>query len=138
LPVQESFREKRVEPTNSEIPPAYGVLVAESARYVSGIIVHVCELQSIGFKEENLEYDQTCGLLLRDTYRGVYEMKTRGGGWNETETFTATTIDSNLRLFSNAQNSNLRIEVSLVAALVVAVVAMFVILHRRAFLLRGC
>jgi hypothetical protein len=86
---------------------------------------------STGFKEENLEYDQTRGLLLGDTYRGIYEVETREGGWNETETFTATTIDSNFRLFSKIQNSSLIIEVSLGAASVAAMVATLFVLHRR-------
>jgi hypothetical protein len=34
---------------------------------------------STGFKEDSLEHDQTCGLLLRDAYHGIYGMKTREG-----------------------------------------------------------
>jgi hypothetical protein len=86
---------------------------------------------STGFKEEILEYDQTRGVLLRATYDGVYGMKTREGAWNETETFTATTIDSNLKLSGHAQNSNLTIEVGLVGALAAAGIVTLVILHRR-------
>ena len=90
---------------------------------------------STGFKEETLDYDQTRGLLLRATYDGVYGMKTREGGWNETETFVATTIDSNFILFSDARNSGLTTGVSLVGALVVAgIIALAVILHRHKIL----
>jgi hypothetical protein len=86
---------------------------------------------STGFKEETLEYDQTRGLLLQDTYQGIYGMKTREGGWNETETFTAATIDSNFRLFSGAENGSLTIGVGLAGALTAAGIATLVILYRR-------
>jgi len=87
---------------------------------------------STGFKEETLEYDQTRGLLLQDTYHGAYGMKTRGGGWNETETFAATTIDSNLTPLSSAVNTYVTVGASLIGALVVAaIIASLVILRRR-------
>jgi hypothetical protein len=88
---------------------------------------------STGFKEETLEYDQTRGLLLQDTYHGAYGMKTRGGGWNETETFAATTIDSNLTpLLSSAADTHVTIGASLIGALVIAAtITSIVILRRR-------
>lgn len=86
---------------------------------------------STGLKEETLEYDQTRGLLLRATYDGVYGMKTREGGWNETETLAATTIDSNFKLFSGVENSSLTIGVGLAGAFVAAGIATLVILYRR-------
>jgi hypothetical protein len=86
---------------------------------------------STGFKEEILEYDQTRRLLLRATYDGVYGMKTREGGWNETETFAATTIDSNFRLFSGVENTSLTFGAGLAGALVAAGIATLVILYRR-------
>jgi hypothetical protein len=86
---------------------------------------------STGFKEETLDYDQALGLLLRDRYHGGYEMKTRGGGWNETETFTATTMDSNFRLFSGAENGNVTIGVGLAGALVATGIVTLVVMHRR-------
>jgi len=87
---------------------------------------------STGYKDESLEYEQKLGLLLRHTYHGAYGMKTREGGWNETETFTATMINSNLRLSNNAENSNLAAGVGLVGALVVVgIITSAVILRRR-------
>jgi hypothetical protein len=86
---------------------------------------------STGFKEENLEYDQTRGLLLRDTYRGIYGMKTSEGGWNETETYAATAIDSNFPLFSGVENRSFTNGVILAGAFVAAGIVAFVIIHRR-------
>jgi hypothetical protein len=88
---------------------------------------------SIGFKEESLEYDETRGLLLRDTYRGIYGMKTREGGWNETETYAATAIDSNFPLFGGVENRNLTNGVIMAGAFVAAGIAVLVIIHRRRF-----
>jgi hypothetical protein len=86
---------------------------------------------STGFKEETLEYDQTRGLLLQDAYHGAYGMKTRGGGWNETETFAATTIDSNLTPLSSAADTCVTVGASLIGALVVAVIIASVVMLRR-------
>jgi hypothetical protein len=86
---------------------------------------------STGFKEESLEYDQTRGVLLRDTYRGIYKMKTREGGWNETETYAATAIDSNFRLFSGVENRSFTNGVIMGGAFVAAGIAALVIIHRR-------
>jgi hypothetical protein len=85
---------------------------------------------STGFKEESLEYDQTRGLLLRDTYHGIYGMKTREGGWNETETYAATAVDSNFPLFYGVESRNLTNGVIIAGALAAAGAAMLVI-HRR-------
>jgi hypothetical protein len=86
---------------------------------------------STGFKEENLEYDQTRGFLLRDTCRGTYGMKTREGGWNETETYVATAIDSNFPLFSGVETHGFTNGAIMAGALLAAGVAVLVIIHRR-------
>jgi hypothetical protein len=86
---------------------------------------------STGFKEENLEYDQTRGLLLRDTYRGIYGMKTREGGWNETETYAATAIDSNFSLFSGVENRSFTNGVIMGGAFVAAGIVALVIIYGR-------
>jgi len=91
---------------------------------------------STGFKEENLEYDKTSGLLLRDTYRGVYEMKTREGGWNETETYAATAMDSNLPLFVGVENRSFTNGVIIAGAFVAAGIAVLVIVYRRKIVAR--
>jgi hypothetical protein len=86
---------------------------------------------STGFKEESLEYDKTRGLLLRDTYHGIYGMKTRGGGWNETEDYAATAINSNLPLFVGVENAGFTSGVIIAGALVAAGIAALVIIYRR-------
>lgn len=87
---------------------------------------------STGFKEETLEYDQTCGFLLRDTYHGAYGMQTREGGWNETETFTTIIVDSNLKQLDNVRNANLAGSSIFTGAMVVLGVAtLAAILYRR-------
>jgi len=86
---------------------------------------------STGFKEERLEYDQTLGLLLRDTYHGIYGMRTREGGWNETEDYAATAIDSNLPLFTGVENRSFTNGAIVAGALVAAGIAALVIVYRR-------
>jgi hypothetical protein len=86
---------------------------------------------STGFKEESLEYDQTRGLLLRDAYHGIYGMKTREGGWNETEADAATAIDSNFPLLVGAEKRSFTNGVIIAGAFIAAGIAMLVIIHRR-------
>ena len=61
---------------------------------------------STGFKEETLQYDKTHGLLFQAEYRGTYSLKTHDGAWNETETFVASTISSNLEPSTEIENAN--------------------------------
>jgi hypothetical protein len=86
---------------------------------------------STGFKEESLEYDQTRGLLLRDTYHGIYRMKTREGGWNETEAYAATAIDSNFPLYVGVENRSFTNGVIIAGAFIAAGIVVLVIIHRR-------
>jgi hypothetical protein len=86
---------------------------------------------SSGFKEEVLEYDQARGLLLADTYHGAYGIKTSEGGWNETETYVATAIDSNFALFDGVESGSLTNGVIIAGAFVAAGIAVLAIIRRR-------
>jgi len=94
---------------------------------------------STGYKQETLNYEATYGFLLHAAYDGKYAMKTDEGGWNETETFVANTIDSNLKSFGSIENANLTSITFLTAALVaIAVIIIFtVFLNKRRGAKRG-
>jgi len=80
---------------------------------------------STGFKEETLQYDKTYGLLLQAEYRGAYGLRTHDGAWNETETFIASTISSNLEPPTEAARTNLRGASISVSILAVAALILF-------------
>ena len=61
---------------------------------------------SIGTKEETLNYDKKIGLLLQGAYVGVYSLKMHEGGWNETETFFARVVGTNVDLSADIQSMN--------------------------------
>lgn len=93
---------------------------------------------STGFKRETLDYEATYGVLLHATYDGKYAMKRDEGGWNETETFVADTIDSNLKSFASIENANLTSITFLTVALVaIAVIVFTVFLYKRRGAKRG-
>lgn len=87
---------------------------------------------STGFKEETLQYDKRRGLLLQAEYRGTYGLRTNDGAWNETETFIASTVSSNLEPPAEIQSSNLASAAISASILTIAVLILSAsILHKR-------
>jgi len=90
---------------------------------------------STGFKEETLRYGKRYGLLLQNEYTGTYGMKTNDGGWNETETFVASIVDTNLKTPANVRSTSpAGITVLTLAIAVAVLIIAAVVLHKRKIL----